>query len=339
MTKTLLVTNDFPPKVGGIQSYLEELWRRLDPSMVTVLTASSHRGAAAYDADALSEGRHVERVRGSTLYVPTPRVRRAIDAAVERTRPDLVLYDPYVPLAMAGRRRGLPYGVVLHGAEVAIPARLPAVRRLRARVLRDAAVVVSAGSYPEDEARRLAGDDLPRSCQVPPGVDATRFVPLDPDAARRAPAARAPRRRRARGLGRHGSCRERASTCSSRPSRDARVGSRRHRSRSQVTAATRRACDGIAARLACAGAVPRPGEPRPTRSPCSGAPTSSPSRAARGGAASSRRASGSSSSKRPPAGCPRWPGARAGPSRPWPRARPASSSTSQAIPSRWRRRS
>ena len=34
----LLVTNDFPPKVGGIQSYLWELWRRLDPQSFTVLT-------------------------------------------------------------------------------------------------------------------------------------------------------------------------------------------------------------------------------------------------------------------------------------------------------------
>ena len=32
----LLVTNDFPPKVGGIQSYLWELWRRLPPGEVTV---------------------------------------------------------------------------------------------------------------------------------------------------------------------------------------------------------------------------------------------------------------------------------------------------------------
>ena len=28
---SLLVTNDFPPKIGGIQSYLYELWRRLPP--------------------------------------------------------------------------------------------------------------------------------------------------------------------------------------------------------------------------------------------------------------------------------------------------------------------
>jgi phosphatidylinositol alpha-1,6-mannosyltransferase len=39
MIKHLLVTNDFPPKIGGIQSYLWELWRRLPPEDVTVLTS------------------------------------------------------------------------------------------------------------------------------------------------------------------------------------------------------------------------------------------------------------------------------------------------------------
>jgi phosphatidyl-myo-inositol dimannoside synthase len=179
MTRTLLVTNDFPPKVGGIQSYLEELWRRLDPSTVSVLTASSHPDAAAFDATELTRGRRVDRVAQSTLYVPTPAARRAIQREIQRIQPDLVLFDPYVPLGLAGRRLGVPYGVVLHGAEVAIPARLPAVRRAARAVLRSAIVVVSAGSYPEDEARRLVGEQLPTVVQVPPGVDAARFVPLD----------------------------------------------------------------------------------------------------------------------------------------------------------------
>ena len=47
--KHLLVTNDFPPKIGGIQSYLWELWRRLPPEDATVLT-TAYPGAAAFDA-------------------------------------------------------------------------------------------------------------------------------------------------------------------------------------------------------------------------------------------------------------------------------------------------
>jgi phosphatidylinositol alpha-1,6-mannosyltransferase len=180
--RTLLVTNDFPPKLGGIQSYLEELWLRCDPERLGVLTASSDAGAGAYDAAARAEGRRVERVSARTLYLPTPRARRAIDDAVARHAPDLVLYDPYVPLALAGLRRGVPYGVVLHGAEVAIPARLPVVRRAARAALRGASVVVSAGAYPEAEARRAAGGALPPVVMVPPGVDGSRFSPLADEA-------------------------------------------------------------------------------------------------------------------------------------------------------------
>ena len=49
MTHHLLVTNDFPPKTGGIQSYLWELWRRLPPETTTVLT-TPHAGSEAWDA-------------------------------------------------------------------------------------------------------------------------------------------------------------------------------------------------------------------------------------------------------------------------------------------------
>ena len=55
----LLVTNDFPPKIGGIQSVLWESWRRLDPDSFAVLT-SPHPDPAASDAEQPSRG---ERVR------------------------------------------------------------------------------------------------------------------------------------------------------------------------------------------------------------------------------------------------------------------------------------
>ena len=179
MTRTLLVTNDFPPKVGGIQSYLEELWARLDPTSTRVLTASSDKGATAYDELQRARGLRIDRVRASTLYLPTRRAGAAVDEAIDRFAPDLVLYDPWIPLGALGRRRGVPYGLVLHGAEVAIPARLPGLAARSRAVLANASVVVCAGSYPEAEARRLAGAAMPPVVSIPPGVDVVRFAPLD----------------------------------------------------------------------------------------------------------------------------------------------------------------
>ena len=73
----LLVTNDFPPKVGGIQAYLWELWRRFDPDTFAVLTASSHPDAAAFDREQAARGIRIERV-SSRVLLPTPRLARRI---------------------------------------------------------------------------------------------------------------------------------------------------------------------------------------------------------------------------------------------------------------------
>ncbi len=169
----LLVTNDFPPKVGGIQSYLWELWRRLDPARTTVLT-TPHRGASAFDA---AQPIRVERDRARVL-LPTRSLVRRIDRLAAEVDADLVLLDPALPLGQLGPRLERPYGVVVHGAELAIPARVPGVRHLLARVLHGARLVVAAGGYPAAEATKAAGRDLP-TVVVPPGVDPVRFHPLD----------------------------------------------------------------------------------------------------------------------------------------------------------------
>ncbi len=177
MARHLLVTNDYPPKTGGIQVYLHELWRRLEPGRAVVLTASSHPDAAEFDA---SSETIVERVAATTLFLPTPRALAAIEAAIKRHQPDLVLLDPAWPLGLLGPHLSRPYGVVLHGAEVTIPARLPFVASSLRRVLRHASVVVSAGGYPEAEARRNASDAMAPVVAVPPGVDTRRFSPVAP---------------------------------------------------------------------------------------------------------------------------------------------------------------
>jgi phosphatidylinositol alpha-1,6-mannosyltransferase len=110
----LLVTNDFPPKVGGIQNYLWDLWSRLDPSSFVVLTASSDDGAAAFDAAQAERGIRIARVPGKILFFPTPDALAAVRAAVAEHEVDLVLLDPVLPLGLLGPHVGVPYGVVLH---------------------------------------------------------------------------------------------------------------------------------------------------------------------------------------------------------------------------------
>jgi len=169
----LLVTNDFPPKVGGIQSYLWELWRRLPADDIAVHT-TPHTGASVFDAD---QAFVVTRSREPVL-LPTPTVVRRVRNLAERQGAELVVWDPALPVGHAARRVGRPYAVVLHGSEVTVPGRLPMARSILARVLRGASLVICAGNYPAAEAERAAGCTLP-TVVVPPGVDTDRFRPLD----------------------------------------------------------------------------------------------------------------------------------------------------------------
>ena len=173
-TRHLLVTNDFPPKVGGIQTYLWELWRRLARDSCAVLT-TAHPGATAFDA---AQPFRIERVPQAVLW-PTPALARRIDALAAEMDAAFVVVDPAVPLGLLGPRLARPYVVVAHGAEVAVPGRLPAAASALRRVLRDSRGAVAAGGYVAAELRRVARRPLPIAV-VPPGVDTTRFVPAAP---------------------------------------------------------------------------------------------------------------------------------------------------------------
>lgn len=172
--KHLLVTNDFPPKIGGIQSYLWELWRRLPADEAAVLT-TPYAGAAEFDAAAPIP---IERI-DQAVMLPTRSLARQIDETAARLGAELVILDPALPVGHLGPSLSLPYGVILHGAEITVPGRVPGPRHALARVLRGAELVIAAGGYPADEGERAARRGLP-VVVVPPGVDTDRFVPLAP---------------------------------------------------------------------------------------------------------------------------------------------------------------
>jgi phosphatidylinositol alpha-1,6-mannosyltransferase len=138
-----------------------------------VLT-TPYEGAAEWDAE---QPFRVVRV-SEKMLLPTPSLARRIDALAGEVGAGLVVLDPALPVGLLGPRLSRPYGLVLHGAEVTVPGRLPATRQLLGRALRGASEIVAAGGYPAAEAERVAGRRLPTTV-VPPGVDPGRFRPLD----------------------------------------------------------------------------------------------------------------------------------------------------------------
>ena len=169
----LLVTNDYPPKVGGIQSYLWEIYRRLPQDKVVVYT-TPHPDSESFDQ---KQTHKIIRSKQRVL-LPTRQVANQIRSLAEVENIDFIMYDPAVPIGILGPKIGIPYGVILHGAEVTIPGRVPIARSLIANVLQHAKLVVTAGDYSTKEAIRAAKQNLP-VCVIPPGVDVDRFKPLD----------------------------------------------------------------------------------------------------------------------------------------------------------------
>jgi len=177
--KVLVVTNDFPPRVGGVNSYVAELMQRFPPGDVTVF-ASDWSGADRFDA------RYPQRVvrwpfRG--MY-PTAPVRDRVEELVGEERPDVVLFGAAAPLALMGRsierRTGVPYATFTHGVEV-WAGQVPGTRALLGSVTRGAILTMGVSRWAVDQLRQVVGPD-PAIELLPPGIDRTRFHPGVPDA-------------------------------------------------------------------------------------------------------------------------------------------------------------
>jgi phosphatidylinositol alpha-1,6-mannosyltransferase len=183
--RTLVVTNDFPPRVGGIESFVWSLCASLDPSSVVVY-ASAAPGSDRVDASAPFP---VVRDRSSTL-LPTPAVARRASAALRRFECDTVVFGASAPLGLlAGplRRAGAQRTVALTHGHEAWWARTPGARLLLRRI-GDANDVLT---YVSEYSRAQVGLAISpaaagRMRRLSPGVDLDRFRPgLDGAASRR----------------------------------------------------------------------------------------------------------------------------------------------------------
>ena len=137
MRRTLVVTNDFPPRQGGIQSYVHELARR-QPAGSLVVYASDHEGSAEFDA-----AQPFPVVRHPTgLLLPTPPTRQRVKEVLREHGASAVWFGASAPLGLlapALREAGAQRIVAsTHGHEAAwamLPGAAPGARPHR-RVLR-----------------------------------------------------------------------------------------------------------------------------------------------------------------------------------------------------------
>ena len=166
--RLLLITNDYPPRAGGIQRYLDS-FISMYPSEVRVL--------APADLAADDEPEHV--IRGPHRFMwPTPRVVSWVRAETAAFAPDAVLFGAPLPLSYMIKtlRRSIdvPIGVLCHGAEVTIPAAFPVVRGVMVRSLRRADVLFAVSQFTAEKVAALTRRPV---VYVGGAVDAAAFDP------------------------------------------------------------------------------------------------------------------------------------------------------------------
>ncbi|TDC65546.1 glycosyltransferase family 4 protein [Streptomyces hainanensis] len=192
MRKTLIVTNDFPPRPGGIQSFLHNMARRLDPNQVVVYAstwkrdAEGRRATAAFDAE---QPFPVFRDR-TTMLLPTPGATRRATALLREHDCTAVWFGAAAPLGLmapALRAAGAERLVATtHGHEAGW-AQLPGARRLLRRIGEGTDTITYLGEYTRSRiARALTPAAADRMVQLPPGVDEKTFHPDSGGAAVRA---------------------------------------------------------------------------------------------------------------------------------------------------------
>ncbi|MFD7546700.1 glycosyltransferase family 4 protein [Streptomyces sp. NPDC059816] len=183
MRKTLIVTNDFPPRPGGIQAFLHNMALRLDPERIVVYASTWKRSREGVEATAAFDAEQpftVVRDR-TTMLLPTPRVTRRATALLREHGCESVWFGAAAPLGLmapalraAGAQRLV---ATTHGHEAGW-AQLPAARQLLRRIGESTDTLTYLGEYTRS---RIAGALTPaaaaRMVQLPPGVDEKTFHP------------------------------------------------------------------------------------------------------------------------------------------------------------------
>ncbi|MFJ4789307.1 glycosyltransferase family 4 protein [Streptomyces sp. NPDC088794] len=183
MHKTLIVTNDFPPRPGGIQAFLHNMALRLDPERVIVYASTWKRGREGVEATAAFDAEQpftVVRDR-TTMLLPTPGATRRAVGLLREHGCTSVWFGAAAPLGLmapALRRAGAERLVATtHGHEAGW-AQLPAARQLLRRIGESTDTITFLGEYTRSRiATALTPEAAARMVQLPPGVDEKTFHP------------------------------------------------------------------------------------------------------------------------------------------------------------------
>lgn len=186
MPTTMIITNDFPPRVGGIESFVADIVGLLDHDVVVY--TSKAEGSVRAD-----EKLGIEVVRSGSVLLPTPASTREAVTILRRSGASKVVFGAAAPLGLMARSlraAGAERIVALSHGHETWWASLPGSRWLLRRLADDVDHLATISDF---TARRISGalsaEARSRMIRLAPPVDTEAFRPAD-DLSRRQPGER-----------------------------------------------------------------------------------------------------------------------------------------------------
>jgi phosphatidylinositol alpha-1,6-mannosyltransferase len=171
-----VVTNDFPPRIGGINYYVDQMMRRFPPGRVTIF-ASRFAGWERFDREYPHEVIRLD----TEVMLPTAGVRRRLHDELRARKPDVVAFGATWPLGHMGpairRKLGIPYIGFTHGLELT-GTLVPGLLR---HIGRDATLLTAVSVWAQKALERSFGWEG-RMELLPSGIDTDQFRPDVSDA-------------------------------------------------------------------------------------------------------------------------------------------------------------
>ena len=169
--QVFVVTNDFPPRIGGINYYVDQIMRRFPPGTVTIFS-SRYPGWEAFDREYPHEVIRLD----TEMMLPTPGVRRRLHDELRSRKPDVVAFGATWPLGHMGpairRKLGIPYIGFTHGLELT-GTLVPGLLR---HIGRDAAMLTAVSEWARNALGKSFGWEG-RMELLPSGIDTDTFRP------------------------------------------------------------------------------------------------------------------------------------------------------------------
>ena len=176
MSKTLVITNDFPPRPGGIQTFIYGLVQGFDPDDVVVLT-SKHTGWQEFD----KQEKYPIFRHNTQMLLPTKAVGDQAITIIKAFNCHRVLFGASAPLGLLANRlknHGIKKTVAItHGHEVGW-AFTPGLKQTFQKIVKEVDKLTYLTKFTfEQISEGISSDQLEKFEQLTPGIDINMFNP------------------------------------------------------------------------------------------------------------------------------------------------------------------